>query len=65
MPIPGAASTSSGVLIAMDRLASLDLATSTSQQVARIGAGLRWNAVYEWLAPQKLTVIGGRYASVT
>lgn len=61
MPIPGAASTNSGVLIAMENLNSLDLVSVGDEKVVQVGAGLRWIDVYEWLAPVNLTAIGGRY----
>lgn len=64
MPIPGAASTNDGILIAMDNISTLEVAQVGSQAVAKIGTGSRWINVYEQLASQKLTVIGGRYASV-
>lgn len=60
MPIPGAAGTNDGVLIAMDRLTSHEI----SGNVAKLGPGLRWIEVYDWLADQGLTVVGGRYSSV-
>lgn len=64
MPIPGAASTSSGVLIAMDKLNSLDLVSIGNEKIVKVGAGLRWIDVYDWLAPVNLTAIGGRYRLV-
>ncbi|KAI4230536.1 MAG: hypothetical protein LQ349_006212 [Xanthoria aureola] len=63
-PIAGASGTNGGVLIASDRLRNMELKTFEGQQVVRVGPGLRWIEVYEWLANQGLTVIGGRYASV-
>jgi hypothetical protein len=65
MPIPGAASTNDGALIAMDNMSALEVTKIGSKTVARIGTGLRWVEVYESLAAQNLTVIGGRYALVT
>ena len=62
MPIPGAASTDEGVLFAMDKIATTQLVQSNGQRVARIGCGLHWVDVYDWLAPQDLIVVGGRYA---
>ena len=65
MPVKGAASTSDGVLIAMDKLNTTQIGRFGHQTVAQIGPGLRWFHVYDWLAPQKLMVIGGRYAYVS
>ena len=62
MPIRGAASTSNGVLIAMDKLSTYQLGSFGDQRVAQLGSGLRWEEVYKWLAPMSLTVVGGRYA---
>ncbi len=61
-PIPGASGTSDGVLVASDKLRNIELSTSAGQRVVRVGTGLRWIEVYEWMAKQDLTVIGGRYA---
>ncbi|KAI4140771.1 MAG: hypothetical protein L6R39_005663 [Caloplaca ligustica] len=63
-PIPGASGTSNGVLIASDNLRHIELGTSAGQQIVKVGPGLRWIEVYEWLANQSLTAIGGRYATV-
>lgn len=62
MPIKGAASTDSGVLIAMSKLNSLQL--TENQSIAQIGPGNRWGQVYEWLSPYNLYVVGGRYFPV-
>lgn len=62
MPIPGAASTNDGVLFAMSKFNKTRLAQFNGQTVAEIGTGLRWDNVYDWLLPQNLVVIGGRYA---
>lgn len=62
-PIPGASGTSDGVLIASDKLRNIDLGFSVGgQMVVKVGPGIRWIELYEWLADQSLTVIGGRYA---
>ncbi|KAI4265899.1 MAG: hypothetical protein L6R38_009101 [Xanthoria sp. 2 TBL-2021] len=63
-PIAGASGTNGGVLIASDRLRNMELKTFEGQEVVQVGPGLRWIEVYEWLANQGLTVIGGRYATV-
>ena len=40
------------------------LSYDTEAQTADIGAGLRWDAVYELLNPQGVTVLGGRTSGV-
>ena len=62
MPIPGAASTNRGVLFVMDKLTSIQLAQFNGKTVAQTGCGQTWGNVYDWLAPYKLIVVGGRYA---
>lgn len=62
MPVRGAASTDSGVLMAMSKLNSMQLTADHS--VAQLGPGLRWGAVYDWLAQYNLYVLGGRYFPV-
>ena len=62
MPIAGAASTNNGVLFAMDRFTTTQLSQIDGQNVAQIGCGLHWINVYDWLVPQNLIVVGGRYA---
>ena len=62
-PIPGASGTSDGVLIASDKLRNMELGYSEGgQKVVKVGPGIRWIELYEWLANQGLTAIGGRYA---
>ena len=62
-PIPGASGTSDGVLIASDNLRNIELGYSLGgQRVVKVGPGFRWIEVYEWLANESLTTIGGRYA---
>ena len=61
-PIPGASSIDDGVLLAADSLINIELGTVGNAQVVRVGTGLRWIEVYQWLANRKLTAIGGRYA---
>ena len=61
-PIKGAASTSNGVLIAMDNFNSNQIGKFQNQQIAKIGSGQRWIDVYTWLEQYNLMVIGGRYA---
>ena len=62
MPIPGAASTNSGVLFVMDKLTAIQLAQFNGKTVAQTGCGQIWVNVYDWLAPHNLIVVGGRYA---
>ena len=40
------------------------LSYDTEAQTADIGAGLRWDAVYELLNPKGVTVLGGRTSGV-
>ena len=62
-PIPGASGISNGTLIASDKLRNIELGFSAEgQRVVKVGPGIRWIELYEWLANQNLTAIGGRYA---
>ncbi|MCJ1471109.1 hypothetical protein MMC07_009757 [Pseudocyphellaria aurata] len=63
-PIPGASGTSDGVLVASNKLRNIELSTFAGRQVVKVGPGFRWIEVYEWLANQGLTTVGGRYATV-
>ncbi|KAI1408776.1 FAD-binding domain-containing protein [Hypoxylon sp. FL1857] len=61
--IPGFASVDEGgVLISLSNLNSTVL--SEDKKTAKIGPGNRWQAVYETLVPQGLTVVGGRVGPV-
>ncbi|KAI0896877.1 FAD-binding domain-containing protein [Annulohypoxylon nitens] len=61
--IPGFGSVNeTGVLISLSNLNTTVL--STDQKTAKIGPGNRWEAVYEALVPQGLTVVGGRVGPV-
>ncbi|KAI5803066.1 hypothetical protein EDC01DRAFT_492090 [Geopyxis carbonaria] len=58
----GFSSTATGVLISMSKLTTIDV--SDDRQTVRLGAGLRWGAVYTTLEAQGLSVPGGRAANV-
>lgn len=59
MPIPNAANIDSrGVLLASSGFDQLKL--SDDKSTIEVGAGNKWGQVYEYLAPYKLTVVGGR-----
>ncbi|KAI0147995.1 FAD-binding domain-containing protein [Hypoxylon sp. NC0597] len=61
--IPGFANVDeSGVLVSLSNLNSTVL--SDDKKTAKIGPGNRWQAVYEALVPQGLTVVGGRVGPV-
>ncbi|KAI1309759.1 hypothetical protein F5Y03DRAFT_347270 [Xylaria venustula] len=62
MPVPGAQSVQSGVMIALDKLNARSL--NEDNTVASIGPGQTWADVYTWLAPEGLAVNGGRYGTV-
>ena len=62
MPVPSAANVTNGVLISTAALNSTVL--DSNRSVAQIGPGLRWDAVYAYLAQFNLTVAGGRYGDV-
>jgi FAD/FMN-containing dehydrogenase len=60
MPVPGAADIADGVLITLNKLDTTELVGST----ARIGAGLKWWEVYDWLYTEGLATAGGRFGPV-
>ncbi|GKT56318.1 FAD binding domain-containing protein [Colletotrichum tofieldiae] len=60
MPNRGAANTDNGILIAMTKLDKLYL----HEDYVSVGAGLRWGPVFDFLAPEGLTVVGGRVGIV-
>lgn len=62
MPIPGAASTDSGIMIALSKLNKKNLIHNKT--IAQIGPGQTWNEVYSWTSSFGLAVAGGRYGSV-
>ncbi|KAJ5216363.1 uncharacterized protein N7498_002770 [Penicillium cinerascens] len=53
---------SNGVLIALEKLDTLSI--STDHKIVTIGAGNKWQSVYEYLQPYNLTTLGGREAVV-
>ena len=62
MPVPEAASITKGVLISTENLQTMRL--SDDRQIAQLGPGLRWGAVYQWISQYNLAVVGGRYSPV-
>ena len=62
MPVPGAAGIDDGVLISVEKLTTRQL--SIDKKLAKLGPGLRWGAVYDWISPYNLGVLGGRYGPV-
>lgn len=62
MPVPGAQSTNTGVMIGMTHFNTNIL--TQSNEVAQIGTGQRWTDVYQWISPYGLAVAGGRYGEV-
>lgn len=62
MPVPGAQSTNTGVMIGMTNFNTKKLINGKS--VAQIGTGQRWVDVYQWISPYGLAVAGGRYGEV-
>ncbi|KAI0912812.1 hypothetical protein F4823DRAFT_137668 [Ustulina deusta] len=62
MPVPGAQSVQSGVMIALSKLNTRSL--SDDKTIASIGPGQVWADVYTWLATEGLAVNGGRYGTV-
>ncbi|KAI0506893.1 hypothetical protein F5B22DRAFT_427395 [Xylaria bambusicola] len=62
MPVPGAQSVESGVMIALNKLNTKRL--NKDKAIASIGPGQVWADVYTWLAPKGLAVNGGRYGTV-
>ncbi|KAF2969679.1 hypothetical protein GQX73_g3916 [Xylaria multiplex] len=62
MPVPGAQSVQSGVMISLSKFYSRSL--NGDKTIASIGPGQVWADVYTWLAPEGLAVNGGRYGTV-
>ena len=54
----GASNAGGGITIDLQYLDMREL--SEDKQTAFVGSGNRWGAVYKWLDPMDLTVIGGR-----
>ncbi|KAL4916489.1 hypothetical protein BDW62DRAFT_186139 [Aspergillus aurantiobrunneus] len=63
MPVPGAASTSNGVLISLSQLTQLEYAND-NKAIAQIGPGNHWRDVYSWVVQSGRAVNGGRYGQV-
>ncbi|KAI0435043.1 hypothetical protein F5Y09DRAFT_353943 [Xylaria sp. FL1042] len=62
MPVPGAQSVQSGVMIALSKLNTKSF--NDDKTIASIGPGQVWADVYTWLVPEGLAVNGGRYGTV-
>ncbi|KUL91069.1 hypothetical protein ZTR_01016 [Talaromyces verruculosus] len=62
LPSPLGANINRGVLIDLSSLKTLDY--DAANEVVSIGSGLRWQAVYEGLAPYGRTAVGGRLLDV-
>ncbi|KIA75980.1 hypothetical protein HK57_00223 [Aspergillus ustus] len=62
MPIPGAASTNSGVLISLHKLNTLSLVNEG--KTIQVGPGNHWSDVYNYTSQFSLAVNGGRYGQV-
>ncbi|TGJ85112.1 hypothetical protein E0Z10_g3636 [Xylaria hypoxylon] len=62
MPVPGAQSVQSGVMISLSKLNTRSL--NADKTIASIGPGQVWADVYTWLARYGLAVNGGRYGTV-
>lgn len=62
MPSPLGCNINRGVLIDLSSLKTLDY--DAANEVVSIGSGLRWQAVYEGLAPYERTDVGGRLLDV-
>ncbi len=58
---PGFSSTT-GIHVAMSNFTTLNW--NREQETIDIGAGLRWDHVYDYLNPQGYTVVGGRVRGV-
>jgi hypothetical protein len=59
---PGGASINDGVVFDLRHLNQLGI--SEDKAIAFVGPGNRWGAVYSFLDPMNLTVVGGRVAGV-
>ncbi|GME30036.1 FAD-binding domain-containing protein [Neofusicoccum parvum] len=62
MAKPGASGITDGVMIATTRLQAMELAEDNT--IAKLGAGLRWGAVYNWTSQYGLGIPGGRFGDV-
>lgn len=61
-PFAGGAGTEGGVLLSLEKLNNLSL--NEDKSITGVGAGLRWQAVYEYLADFGLACVGGRVPDV-
>ncbi|PVH79915.1 FAD binding domain protein [Cadophora sp. DSE1049] len=62
MPVPGAANTDGGVLIAMSSFKEVKVAED--EQSVDAGAGLDWHELYSAIEPHGLIVVGGRLKTI-
>ncbi|KAL2063148.1 hypothetical protein VTL71DRAFT_6220 [Oculimacula yallundae] len=62
MPVPGAANTDGGVLIAMSDFKTIGV--SGDETSVEVGAGLNWHELYAILQYQDLVVVGGRLKTI-
>ena len=63
-PFPSNNINSTGVTIDLNRLSTINVATTNGTTVTEIGPGARWGQVYDYLTPQGLMVGGGRAGDV-
>jgi FAD/FMN-containing dehydrogenase len=61
-PFAGSANIDSGITI--DLAGLNEITVSADKTITTLGAGQRWGAVYEQLAPRGLMVVGGKSAPV-
>ena len=61
-PLPFWASIDEGVLISMSKIA--DITYKAATETVRVGFGLVWGEVYDYLEPYNRLVVGGRVSSV-
>ncbi|PQE22371.1 FAD linked oxidase domain-containing protein [Rutstroemia sp. NJR-2017a WRK4] len=59
----GAANIANGVTIDLTNLNGIEFLTS-DKSIVSVGPGARWGAVYDFLQPHNLTVVGGRGTSI-
>jgi len=53
-----------GFTIDLEELQTLEYVEGTEKGAVTVGAGLRWGAVFDMLAKDSLTVVGGRDPNV-
>ena len=61
-PLPFWASIDDGVLISMSSITDIDYTAAT--ETVRVGFGLVWGDVYDYLEPYHRLVVGGRVSPV-